>query len=70
MLRRNQINPQDTVNLGPDLELTGGAKYYLSKQEEVRDDSIFFIEPKTFILEILPQQVESIDTKPDGLPGR
>lgn len=46
MLRRNQISPGDTINLRPDIELTGAAKYYLTQQENVRDDSIYYLEPK------------------------
>lgn len=59
MLRRNQISPNDTINLKPDIELTGAAKFYLTKQEAEREDSIFFLEPKSFILETRPLNVQS-----------
>lgn len=61
MLRRNQITPEDTFNLKPDLELVGAAKYYLTKPDTIREDSIFFIEPRGFQLEAMPLKVEETD---------
>lgn len=51
MLRRNQISTTDTINLKPDIELTGAAKFYISKQETNREDSIYYIEPKRSLLD-------------------
>lgn len=52
MLRRNQITPSDTINLRPDVELSGGAKYYISKQENDREDSIFYLQPRKFLFDL------------------
>jgi hypothetical protein len=47
MLRRNQITPSDTFNLGPKITLTGDAKNYLTAPDTIaKEDSLFFVEPK------------------------
>ncbi len=52
MLRRNQITPADTLDLKPDLELTGVAKFSVVSREEEREEPNFFLEPKRFIIEL------------------
>jgi len=66
MLRRNQITPSDTLNLRPDLELVGAAKYYLTKPDTLREDSIFFIEPRGFLLDSNPLKVEENQTEQES----
>lgn len=60
MLRREQISPFDTLDLKADVELTGPAKLLLKKPvtEREEEDSVFFIEPKSFIIENRPLKVE------------
>lgn len=58
MLRRNQITPNDTLNLNPAIELTGAAKYYLTQPDTLREDSIFFIEPRGLMLDASPLKVQ------------
>jgi hypothetical protein len=60
MLRREQISPFDTLDLKPDVELTGPAKLLLTKPvaEREAEDSVFFIEPKSFLIETRPLKVE------------
>lgn len=58
MLRRNQITPIDTLNLNPAIELTGAAKYYLTQPDTLREDSIFFIEPRGLMLDASPLKVQ------------
>lgn len=51
MVRRNQITPEDTVNLRPVIKLKGEARRFLEKQDSTRMvDSLYFIEP----IEIAP----------------
>jgi hypothetical protein len=52
MLRRNQISPADTIDLKPDLELTGVAKFSVVSREVEREEPNFFLEPKRFIIEL------------------
>lgn len=52
MLRRNQISPSDTLDLKPDLELTGVAKFSVVSREAEREEPNFFLEPKRFIIEL------------------
>ena len=44
MVRRNQISPEDTINLKPRLKLTGDAKRFLAKPDTLKEDSLFFRE--------------------------
>lgn len=66
MLRRNQISPNDTVNLRPDVELSGAAKYYISKQENDREDSIFYIQPRKFLFDLFKRN-KNDDSEKKGL---
>jgi hypothetical protein len=51
MVRRNQILPEDTVNLKPIKGLLGEARKFLEKPDStIIEDSLFFIQP----LEIVP----------------
>ncbi len=51
MLRRNQITPYDTINLKPNIELTGEAKNYLAKPDTTAiEDSLFYLDAKPAIL--------------------
>jgi hypothetical protein len=46
MVRRNQILPEDTINLKPIKGLAGEAKKFLEKSDTTRiEDSLFFIQP-------------------------
>ncbi|HEX2935876.1 MAG TPA: biosynthetic peptidoglycan transglycosylase, partial [Bacteroidales bacterium] len=46
MVRRNQITPEDTVNLRPVIKLKGEAKRFLEKQDSTTmEDSLYFIQP-------------------------
>jgi hypothetical protein len=47
MVRRNQITPEDTLNLTPELKLTGEAKNMLAQpQPVVNEDSLFLIDSR------------------------
>jgi hypothetical protein len=51
MVNRNQISPADTVNLKPDVKLTGEAKHFLAQPDSVpSEDSLFFVEPKELLI--------------------
>jgi hypothetical protein len=63
MLRRNQITPEDTINLRPDIELTGAAKFYLTKREDVQEDSIYYLEPKAMMIVPLPLSLSKGEEK-------
>lgn len=57
MLRRNQILPSDTLDLKPDLELTGVAKYTIvSREEEQREELNFFLEPKKYMIDLFKKE--------------
>jgi membrane peptidoglycan carboxypeptidase len=46
MVRRNQILPEDTINLQPISKLTGEARNFLLKPDSTNmEDSLFFIKP-------------------------
>lgn len=44
MVRRNQISPEDTVNLKPYVKLTGEARRFLKIADQEKEDSLFFRE--------------------------
>ena len=45
MVRREQIQPNDTINLKPNIKLSGEAKRFLARPDSVaREDSLFFRE--------------------------
>jgi hypothetical protein len=45
MVRRNQITPEDTINLKPKIKLTGEAKKMLAQPDTIaNEDSLFFKE--------------------------
>jgi hypothetical protein len=47
MLRRNQITQYDTINLKPNIQLTGDAKNYLAKPDSTTmEDSLFYLDAK------------------------
>jgi hypothetical protein len=46
MVRRNQILPEDTINLRPIKKLTGEAKNFLTQSDTIKyEDSLYFLKP-------------------------
>jgi len=52
MVRRNQISPFDTINLKPNIKLTGEASMFLAQPDSsAHEDSLFYMDAKNLIPE-------------------